>query len=277
MIRSQKQSKRMSSGARTAIVATSLVLVAALGLQVRAQVETESAPAESAASATRVPPPPPAGTILPTEEHPESYLEFALAGGYLMIPIALLSVVWLTFLIERLTALRRARVFPRALASDLSMLQPGKTDGDAVERILTERDSSCARIVRTAAKHLGSDRENIEFYVNDAAQREVHKLRRFIGVFAVIASVAPLLGLLGTVTGMIQAFREVALEGLGSGQALAPGIYQALVTTAAGLIVAIPALVTYHWLHSRIDNYLHSINALVVDFVEARGLRGAAS
>ena len=220
---------------------------------------------------------PAAGAIPVADDHPESYLDFAFSGGFLMIPIAVLSVIWLTFLIERLAALRRSRVLPGALATDLSTLPPGDADQDSVERILSARESSCARIVRTAARHIDADRQEIEYYVNDAAQREVHKLRRFIGVFAVIASVAPLLGLLGTVTGMIQAFREVALEGLGSGQALAPGIYQALVTTAAGLIVAIPALITYHWFHARIDNYLHSINTLVVDFVEARGLRKAMS
>ena len=93
-------------------------------------------------------------------------------------------------------------------------------------------------------------------------------MRRYIRVFAVIAAVAPLLGLLGTVTGMIQAFREVASSGLGSGQALAPGIYKALVTTAGGLVVAIPTLMTHYWMMSRVEGFVHRIDNLVVDFVE---------
>jgi biopolymer transport protein ExbB len=98
-------------------------------------------------------------------------------------------------------------------------------------------------------------------------------MRRYLRLFAVVASVAPLLGLLGTVTGMVQAFRTVAEQGLGSGKYLAPGIYQALITTVAGLIVAIPALLTYYWLSARIENYVHAIDTLVVDFVEAHRLR----
>jgi biopolymer transport protein ExbB len=193
-----------------------------------------------------------------------------------MVPIVLLSVLWLTFLLERAIRLARSRVVPRGLVREIEALPAGPIDRGTLAATL-ERWTSCgARVLATAREHIDQPREELEAAVNATGQREAHELRRYTGLFAVIASVAPLLGLLGTVTGMIQAFREVAIEGLGSGQALAPGIYQALVTTAAGLIVAIPALLTYHWFLSRIENYIHEMNDLVIRFVDAHRARAAA-
>jgi len=203
-------------------------------------------------------------------EHPESYLDFAVAGGPLMIPLGVSSLLWLTFLVERVFALRRARVLPGPLVRAIEALPAGAVAPEQVETICRAHDSNAARVLRVASTHLDLPREEIEHAVDNAAQREIHAMRRYLRLFAIIAAVAPLLGLLGTVTGMIQAFREVALQGLGSGKALAPGIYKALVTTAAGLLIAIPALLTHYWFLSRIDNYVHDIDRLVVDFVEAR-------
>ena len=218
----------------------------------------ETAAGDSAAS----------GDATTGDEHPQSYLDFAMAGGYLMIPVGICSLLWLTFLVERLTALRRGRILPIGLESSARALPMGPAGEEAVARLCQTHGSSGARVLAAAASHISMPREEIEHAVNNAAQREIHHMRRYLRLFAVIAAVAPLLGLLGTVTGMIQAFREVAMQGLGSGKALAPGIYKALVTTAGGLIVAIPALLTHHWLTSRIDNYVHGIDNLVVDFVE---------
>ncbi len=202
------------------------------------------------------------------DDHPESYLDFALAGGYLMIPIGVCSLLWLTFLVERLFALRRVRILPTSFESGVSNLPLGPVSDKDVAGLCHAYDSSGARVLAAASEHLSMPHEEIERAVNNSAQREIHTMRRYLRLFAVIAAVAPLLGLLGTVTGMIQAFREVATQGLGSGKALAPGIYKALVTTAGGLVVAIPALLTHHWLSSRIDNYVHRIDNLVVDFIE---------
>jgi biopolymer transport protein ExbB len=210
-----------------------------------------------------------AATAVPSvDEHPESYLDFALAGGALMIPIVLGSVIWLTFLVERVIALRRSRAVPKTLAQAIDALDRSRLDGGRLSALLDAHPSSAARVVGVAAERLDAPREEIEAAVDAAAQREIHSWRRYTGLFAVIAAVAPLLGLLGTVTGMIQAFREVAIEGLGSGKALAPGIYKALVTTAAGLIVAIPALITHHWALGRIEAFVHELDDLVVRFVD---------
>ena len=209
------------------------------------------------------------------DEHPESYLDFAFAGGWLMVPIGICSLLWLTFLGERLIYLRPSRIVPSGFASKVEELEAGKLDEDEVKNLCAAYPSSAARVIETAVDHIGETREEIELAVNNTAQREIYLMRRYIRVFAVIAAVAPLLGLLGTVTGMIQAFREVASSGLGSGQALAPGIYKALVTTAGGLMVAIPTLMTHYWMMSRVENLVHGIDNLVVDFVEK--FRGAAA
>ena len=185
-----------------------------------------------------------------------------------MVPIGICSLLWLTFLGERLIYLRPSRIVPAVFTRQIEELEPGKLDREKVEALCEANPGSAARVINTAVKHIGETREEIELAVNNTAQREIHLMRRYIRVFAVIAAVAPLLGLLGTVTGMIQAFREVASSGLGSGQALAPGIYKALVTTAGGLVVAIPTLMTHYWMMSRVEGFVHRIDNLVVDFVE---------
>ena len=202
------------------------------------------------------------------DEHPESWWDFVVFGGLLMYTIGICSLLWLTFLGERLIYLRPSRIVPAGFTRQIEELEPGKLDRDEVEALCEANPGSAARVIRTAVEHIGETREEIELAVNNTAQREIHLMRRYIRVFAVIAAVAPLLGLLGTVTGMIQAFREVASSGLGSGQALAPGIYKALVTTAGGLMVAIPTLMTHYWMMSRVEGFVHRIDNLVVDFVE---------
>ncbi len=213
---------------------------------------------------------PTAGTDAGTakDEHPESWWDFVVFGGLLMYPIGICSLLWLTFLGERLIYLRPSKIVPASFIRQVDGLEPGQLDRDGVEALCAAHPGSAAQVIRTAAEHIGETREEIELAVNNTAQREIHLMRRYIRVFAVIAAVAPLLGLLGTVTGMIQAFREVASSGLGGGKALAPGIYKALVTTAGGLVVAIPTLMTHYWMMSRVEGFVHRIDNLVVDFVE---------
>ncbi len=212
----------------------------------------------------------------PERAHPETYLEFAVAGGPVMIPIGLCSIFWLAYLAERLISTRRGRVLPRPFqAAALALQGTGDWIRSQVESLCRAHPCAAASVMKAALDRLDRPREEIENGVNAAAQREIHLLRRNIRLFAIIASVAPLLGLLGTVTGMIQSFREVAIRGLGSGQDFAPGIYEALITTAGGLLVAIPSLLTYYWLTARVENYVHEMDALVVNVVDAyeRGRR----
>jgi biopolymer transport protein ExbB len=242
-------------------IVSAMLLAARPGL---GQAPGETGPPATAAAVTDT------TTLVAATEHPETYLDFALAGGYLMIPIGLSSVLLVAFFAERLVAIRRSRVLPKGFVAAIEGASSGGSfDREKAAAACESHPSSAARILRAALGRIEGPRVEIESAVNNAAQREIHSMRRYTRLFAIIAAVAPLIGLLGTVIGMIQAFREVAIQGLGSGQALAPGIYKALVTTAGGLLVAIPALIAYHWLRSRIDNYVQSIDNLVVDCVEA--------
>ena len=203
-----------------------------------------------------------------SRKHPETLWEFALAGGPVIAVIAACSLVWVTFLVERIVSTRRARVIPPALTSGLGALAgEGRAYADHAARLIAANPSPAASVLRAGLERLGRPREELERAVQSAADREVFSLRKNVRLFAVIASIAPLLGLLGTVTGMIWSFREVAMRGLGAGREFAPGIYEALTNTAAGLIVAIPALLTYYWFGARVDALVHRIDGLVEEVV----------
>ncbi len=222
--------------------------------------------------------PPEAGDHPRTQKQPETFLEFAVAGGPLMVPITLCSIVWVAFLVERLAVLQKRKAIPPGLFQAVRGLCEAKPlDRGKARAILDAHPSAAASVVRAALDRLNLSRDEIEKGVNTAAQREIYRLRRNLRVFAIVSSVAPLLGLLGTVTGLVQSFREVAISGLGSGAALAPGIYQALITTVGGLVVAIPALLTYYWLMARVDHYVHEMDNLVVDFVDSQHVPAPAA
>jgi biopolymer transport protein ExbB len=130
--------------------------------------------------------------------------------------------------------------------------------------------SPVSHVIAAGIRRLGEPIDLLEKHIEDAGEREAMKLRRFLRVLSVIAAVSPLLGLLGTIFGMITAFQTVAAsaEALGKTELLARGIYEAMITTAAGLIVAIPSLVFYHWISARIDRLVMEIDHLCVEFVE---------
>lgn len=211
------------------------------------------------------------------KKQPETLLEFWVAGGYLMVPITLSSIVWVAYLVERLLALARKKTVPQDLLRGVREAVAARPlDRDGLRQRLAGVQCTLSSVVRAALERLDQPRDEIEKHVNNVAQREIYLLRRNLRVFSIVANVAPLLGLLGTVTGLVQAFREVAISGLGSGAALAPGIYEALITTVGGLVVAIPAMLTYYWLTARVDHYIHEIDEVVVDLVEAHHFPQAA-
>ncbi len=211
-----------------------------------------------------------ATAVAAARKHPQTYLEFAIAGGPVMIAIGACSLVWLAYLLERLIVTRRSRVLPRPLVKAMKAVQGAKALARSeIEALCAAHPSAAASVLRAALQRLDRPREELERGVENAARREINWLRRNVRLFAILASVAPLLGLLGTVTGMIRSFREVAIEGLGAGKNLAPGIYEALINTAGGLMVAIPALLTYYWLMGRVERYVNEIDSMVVQLVDS--------
>lgn len=180
-------------------------------------------------------------------------LDLFQRGGLLMWIIAACSVGALAVLLERLWSLRRARVVPRNFIVTIrELLSQGKTS-DAL--VLSQNHSaSIAAVVSATIKHASGGRAAMKEAAEEVGRREAVSLERFLGVIGTVAAIAPLLGLLGTVTGMIRVFQDVTTRGVGNPADLASGIWEALITTAYGLMVAIPALVVYRYLLSRADS-----------------------
>jgi biopolymer transport protein ExbB len=176
-----------------------------------------------------------------------------------------------TFAIERAFSLRRRRVLPPSFARDLRRLLARRPlDPDAILKYCTEHPSPAARLFRTAVKRIQRPLPEVEKAIEDAGAKEARLLRRNTRVLFGVASVAPLLGLLGTVLGMISAFRDISGgEALGKADVLASGIYEALVTTAAGLTVAIPSLVLGLLFNAKIEKLVVRLDDLALEFVDA--------
>lgn len=205
-----------------------------------------------------------------------SVWDFIVKGGPVMIPIGACSLIALALIVERSFSLRRGHVIPRGFLDGLRSAM-GKPPGNIRHALEYARvnPSPIARVLTAAIKRFHDSEESLSRHVQEAGEREAIKLRKYLRVLWVIASIAPLLGLLGTIFGMIRAFQTVAAsaEALGKTEMLATGIYEAMITTAAGLIVAIPALIGYHWLSARIDALVMEIDRAAVDFIEEHGPR----
>jgi len=188
-----------------------------------------------------------------------------LAGGFLMWPIVAMSLVVVTFGIERLIALRRRRIVPPELASELNALEAGKFDPRAAYRICQEHPSVAGRVIQALLEKIGRPLPEMERTVEVAKEREAERLYANVRPISLAVSVTPLLGLLGTVQGMILAFYTTANLEAGANRAaeLAQGIYVALITTFAGLCVAIPAAIIAHYLEGCILKGFRQIDTVI--------------
>lgn len=179
-------------------------------------------------------------------------LELIKAGGWLMIPILACSLAASIIIFERLLALRRARVLPAALLALLAQWRARGAVNPSEVAALPLR-SPLGRIVAAGLATHGRSRDVLRERIEDIGRHVAHELERFLSTLGSIAAVSPLLGLLGTVAGMIKIFQTVSTQGGGNFSLLSGGIAEALVTTAAGLSVAIPSLLFYRYFQRRID------------------------
>ena len=179
-------------------------------------------------------------------------LELVKSGGWLMAPIILCSIAAMAIIIERLWSLQPERVVPKDLVARAWnwVMEEELTD----ERIRTLREGSpLGRILAAGLISRDLDRERMKESIEDVGRHVVHELTRYLNALGTIAAIAPLLGLLGTVIGMIKVFAVVTAHGVGEPRVLAGGISEALITTAAGLTVAIPSLLFHRVLRGRVD------------------------
>jgi biopolymer transport protein ExbB len=189
-------------------------------------------------------------------------LDLFFKGGVLMYPIVFMSFLVVAFSIERALALRRRRIIPPQLLRELQNVRtPGGFDPRAALRVCEHCESVLSRVMRAALIKLGRPGAEIQQAINDACQREGTKMYKNVRPINLAITITPLMGLLGTVQGMIQAFfvTSVSPVGVNKAQSLAAGIYTALVTTFAGLAVAIPAAILAHYFEGKIQSLLGEI------------------
>jgi len=182
-------------------------------------------------------------------------LEIMIAGGWLMLPIIVCSVIAVAIIIERFLALRDSRVMPTAIPAQVRQwaLQQ-ELDAKHTEQL--RRSSPLGRVLAAALDNRQRSRDVIKEAVEDTGRHVVHELERFLNTLGTIAGITPLLGLLGTVVGMIKVFSAIMVHGVGDPNEMAGGISEALITTAAGLTVAIPAYFFYRYFRGLVRSYV---------------------
>lgn len=178
--------------------------------------------------------------------------ELIKAGGWLMLPIIASSVIAMAITVERLWMLRLRRVLPRHLVPQVwNWVRNHQIDGAKLAAL--RMGSPLGRILAAGLVNLQHDRSVMKEAIEDAGRHVVLELERYLNTLGTIAAITPLLGLLGTVVGMIDVFNAIITQGVGNPSALADGISKALITTAAGLAVAIPSLIVYRYFRGKVD------------------------
>ena len=195
-------------------------------------------------------------------------LELVKAGGWLMVPILLCSVIAMAIVVERFWALRRDRIAPENLVAQVG--QWARSGELSEERLRAmRRGSSLGRVLAAGLGARDRSREVMKESIENIGRHVVHDLERYLNALGTIAAITPLLGLLGTVIGMIKVFAVITSQGVGDPGVLASGISEALLTTAAGLTVAIPALMFHRYFRGRIDGLVVTMEAEALKMVEA--------
>jgi biopolymer transport protein ExbB len=194
--------------------------------------------------------------------------EIIQAGGPVMWPIIACSIGAAAIILERLWTLQEKRVIPRELTDKVWKLVETRTLTDRHITAL-ENNSPLGRVLAAGLQNRDRGREIMKEVVEDTGRHVVHELERFLNTLGTIAAITPLLGLLGTVTGMISAFEAITTQGVGDARVLSGGIGEALITTAAGLIVAIPALIGYRYLRGRVDALVIEMEKQAIKLVQA--------
>jgi biopolymer transport protein ExbB len=194
--------------------------------------------------------------------------EIVKAGGPVMVPIILASIIAAAIFLERLWTLQQRRVLPAELTDKVWKWVEQRQIQD--KHILAlQQNSPLGKILAAGLANRHRERAIIKEAIEDTGRHVVHELDRFIGTLGTIASISPLMGLLGTVVGMIRTFNAIQTEGVGDPAALGGGIAEALITTAAGLTVAIPALLAYKYLRGRVESLVIQMEKESIKLVQA--------
>jgi biopolymer transport protein ExbB len=189
------------------------------------------------------------------------------SGGWLMLPIILSSIAAAAICIERYLALNPEKIAPKHLLAQVwGWIKNNQLDADKLRDL--KASSPLGRILAAGLSNSRHGRDVMKESIQEAASHVIHELERYLNTLGTIAAVAPLLGLLGTVIGMIKVFTAIMLQGTGNAGVLAGGISEALITTASGLSVAIPALIMHRYFLRRIDGIVVTLEQETIKLVD---------
>jgi biopolymer transport protein ExbB len=193
--------------------------------------------------------------------------ELVKSGGWLMVPIIVCSMVSVAIIVERFWSLRIEKVLPRHLVATVwTAIKNRKFQQSDLEELA--RKSALGKILSAGLIHRNQSRDRIKESIEERGREVVHDLERFLDTLGTIASISPLLGLLGTVVGMISVFAAITAHGVGDPAAMAGGISQAMITTAAGLTVAIVSLTFYRYFRRKVDTIVVEMEREAVKMVD---------
>lgn len=204
---------------------------------------------------------------LPSDEA-LSVIDLAIKGGFMMIPILLCSFIAIYVFVERILTINKANQSPDAFIGRIKeMVLRGDING--AKLLCNQFDSPIARMIEKGVARIGSPLKNIEASIENVAKIELFKLEKNLSILATVSGSAPMMGFLGTVIGMVQAFIAIAQEeGSVSPKLLSSGIYTAMITTVAGLIVGILAYLAYNYLVTRVSKVVHKMEYSSIEFID---------
>ena len=194
--------------------------------------------------------------------------DLMIKGGYMMIPLYILFVLAIFIFVEKVITIRKASKSPKHLMDQIKILVQGGKINQA-RMLCQEENSPVANMIAKGLERIGSPLKNIEVSIENVGKIEIYKLEKNLGILATVAGAAPMIGFLGTVAGMIRAFIGVAQEeGMVSPKLLSTGIYEAMITTATGLVVGIVAYLGYNYLVTQVSKLVHRMEYASVEFID---------
>lgn len=206
-------------------------------------------------------------TATPAAEQSISLLELVMRGGWVMIPIGLLALVSVYLIVERFITINRASKVDNAFMTNIkSMLLDGKLD--AALSMCRGTNTPIARLLEKGIKRLGKPIKEIESAVENTAKLEIYKLEKNLSYLGIIAGIAPMMGFIGTISGVINIFYKISISADFGIQQISDGLYEKMVTSAAGLLVGIVAHIGFHYLNTMIDRVTFQLESTTVEFID---------
>ncbi len=204
----------------------------------------------------------------PASDEALSVIDLAIKGGFMMIPIILWSLAAIYIFVERVLTINKANQSPEAFIARIKeMVLRGDVNG--AKLLCSQFDSPIARMIEKGVARIGSPLKTIEASIENVAKLELFKLEKNLSILATISGSAPMMGFLGTVIGMVSAFIAIAQEeGSVSPKLLSSGIYTAMITTVAGLVVGIMAYLAYNYLVTRVSKVVHKMEYSAIEFID---------